>query len=269
MAFQHGQIWATALKANWCWRQLNEWETLLALRPRCPALQNEREGNFFLLLQVCLLPGGTCFSVEKGPVTLEDVLSIWLKLEDASAFAPAANREFDVHQGLSAVWADKSILPVSLTPRCYWIFRLDIRKKTYYAVRTVKRWSRLSPTVLFLLRCAPWSAPARRIKYGRRCQPCAVPALSDPFTAPMPELNIRVWYLQNWAAGLYGEQRGIQLRCRVSTEPRVPSNVCKKCNSAVKRNDDMEGSLLFSLRNECIHPNIKGRQFNCLLFLKQ
>lgn len=133
MAFQHGQIQATILKASGWWRQLDKWETLLALQLHCPALQNEREGNYFfllLLLQVCLHPSGTCFSVEVGPVTLEDVPPLWLKLGDVLDFDPAAKRKFDVHQGLAAVWADKLILPVSLIPRCYWMFRLDIRKKT-------------------------------------------------------------------------------------------------------------------------------------------
>lgn len=69
----------------------------------CPALQNEKEGNILLLLQVCLHPGGTCYFVEKEPVTLEDVPSIQLKLEDALGSAPAANGEFDIHQGLSAL----------------------------------------------------------------------------------------------------------------------------------------------------------------------
>ena len=133
MTFQHGQVWATHLKASWWWRQLSEWETLLPLWLRCPALQNETAGNFLLLLQVRLLPGGTCFSVEEGPVTLEDVPSTWLKLEVALGSVPAANREFDIHQGLPVEWAHKSVLPVSLTSRCFW---------TYNAMRTVKCWSR-------------------------------------------------------------------------------------------------------------------------------
>lgn len=75
----------------------------LALGLHFPALQDERKGNLLLLLQVCLHHGGTCFSVEKGPVTLEDAPSIWLELEAALGSAPAANREFDIHQDLSAV----------------------------------------------------------------------------------------------------------------------------------------------------------------------
>lgn len=157
MAFQHGQIWARVLKASWYLRQVNAWETLLALQLRCPALQNENEGNFLFFLQVCLHLSGRCFSAEEGPVTMEDVPSIWSELEVVLGSAPAANREFDIHQGLSAVREERSILPVSLTPRCYWMFRLDIRKKNYSATRTVKHWSRSSSTVFFLLRCAPWS----------------------------------------------------------------------------------------------------------------
>lgn len=88
-------------------------------------------------------------------------------------------------------------LPVSLTPRCYWMFGLDIRKKKILCHEDSEAWSRLSSTVLFLLRRAPWSVPSRSIIYGWRCHPCAVPALFDPFTDP--EQNIRVWFLQNWA----------------------------------------------------------------------
>lgn len=269
MAFQRGQIWATVLKASWWWRKLSEWETPLALPLAlpCPA---EREGRkYFVIVAGLSSPRRDMLFCKRGSCHFGRCPIHLVKVGSCFGFRHCCKWWVWHSPRLICSMSRQIYFARVLKPKVLLNDQIGYKEKIFYAMGTVKFWSRLSSTVLFLLRCAPWSAPASRIKYSWRCQPCAVPPLFDPFTAPAPEQNIRVWYLQNWAAVLYKEQRGIQLRCRVNTDLWVPATACKKCNGVVKRNDHMKGSLLFSLRNECIHPHIKGCPFNSLLFLRQ
>lgn len=189
---------------------------------------------------------------------MEGVPSIWSELEVVLGSAPAVNREFDIHQGLSAVREERSILPVSLTPRCYWMFRLDIRKKTYYATRTVKHWSRSSSTVFFLRRCAPWSTIKKdnlQLEMSPLCCPTSLWSLYRSYSTAKYCGLISAGLGCMGNRGEFGYTAGW-------------TQIFTMCNKCCKKKLSFESYPSISLRNEFIHPNSKAYQFNSLLFLK-
>lgn len=78
--------------------------------------------------------------------------------------------------------------------------------------------------------------PSRKIIYSWRCHPCAVPPLFDPFTDPIPQQNIAVWFLRDWAVwGTEGNSVTLQDEHRFS----------QCATSVVKRNYHLKVTLLF------------------------
>lgn len=78
--------------------------------------------------------------------------------------------------------------------------------------------------------------PSRTIIYSWRCHPCAVPPLFDPFTDPIPQQNIAVWFLRDWAVwGTEGNSVTLQDEHRFS----------QCATSVVKRNYHLKVTLLF------------------------
>lgn len=66
LSFPHGQIWATALKSSYWWRQLNEWEVLLAPRLHLPCPAESEGSNFVPVVAGLSLPQRDMFLCRKG-----------------------------------------------------------------------------------------------------------------------------------------------------------------------------------------------------------